>query len=138
MLSFNGRSANSLLKCLNVLVTPNSAALLVIQTFSSSAYLRYCPRFLEIDELLPGASHSQITKSFTSLFAEEIAADGIQSDKGPSGLGRTVTFLKYFNNAIIALSHPRGTRCQPIRVTLHVTNETMEFLIFNEINFLLF
>ena len=40
-------------------------------------------------------------KSFTSLFAEEMAADGIRSDKGPSGLGKTVVFfLKYFNNTI--------------------------------------
>ena len=30
-----------------------------------------------------------LTKSFTSLFAEEMAADGIRSDKGPSGLGKT-------------------------------------------------
>ena len=42
-----------------------------------------------------------LNKHFTSFFAEEMAADGIRSDKGPSGLGKKVIFfLKYFNNAI--------------------------------------
>ena len=36
-----------------------------------------------------------------SVVREEMAADGIRSNKGPSGLGKTVAFfLKYFNNAI--------------------------------------
>ena len=42
-----------------------------------------------------------LTKLFTSLFTEEMATDGIHSDKGPSGLGEMVAFFfKYFNNAI--------------------------------------
>jgi len=40
------------------------------------------------------------TKFFTSLFTEEMAADGMRSDKGPFGLGKTAFSLKYFNNAI--------------------------------------
>ena len=53
------------------------------------------PRLPANDELLSGRSLSQTTSSITSLFDEEIGADRIQSDKGSSGLGRTIAFLKY-------------------------------------------
>ena len=56
---------------------------------------------LEDDAVLEYIHWWHRTKSFTSLFAEEMAADGIRSDKGLSGLGKTVAFfLKYFNNAV--------------------------------------
>ena len=39
----------------------------------------------------------------TSLLAAAIVADGIFSERGPSGLGRTLAFLKYFSSAILIL-----------------------------------
>ena len=47
--------------------------------------LRYCPLGRFTGLFVSGLSLSRTTKSFTSLFADEIAADGIRSDRDHPG-----------------------------------------------------
>ena len=78
------------------------------------AILFICDSFL-VTVLLSGTLLSWITKFFTSLFTEEIADDGAWSDKGPSRLGRTISF---FETSYLLSQLAKGCGCAYLKVTI--------------------
>ena len=88
-------------KYLRVFVTPNSAPLLAIRTFSSVEKLAYGPRVVLV--LLPCTVLSWRAKPDTSRLAAKIASDGMRSERGPFGFGSPLVlgaFSKYLYSTI--------------------------------------